>query len=164
MLLAFLAASMHCGFTLSLKSTRTPWSFLTELLLRESVPSLLCCLPYVCGGLKADFSNWLELAWLGILWTWCNILQKIPKENFVYSNGIFCTITWKQELPGTGTKPCEEIFLTAEPLITPYIFWKLLQSSLNMNQQSLHFALWVQEARWYILPRSLQYLLECNGS
>lgn len=66
---ALLAASVHCGFMLSLKSTRIPWSFSTELLPRQSVPSLLYCPAYVCGGLKADFINWLELAWLEILWT-----------------------------------------------------------------------------------------------
>lgn len=73
-------STLHCRFMLSLKSTRTPRPFVAELLSRQSVPRLLCYLVYVCGGLEDYFSNSLELAWLGILWTWCNILQNTQRK------------------------------------------------------------------------------------
>lgn len=50
---------------ISLKSTRIPRPFGTELLSRHADQTPL--LEYVCGGLEDYFSNSLELAWLGIL-------------------------------------------------------------------------------------------------
>lgn len=73
-------STVHCGFMLSLQSYWTPRPLVTELLPRKSVPRLLCYLEYVCGGLEDYFSNLLELAWLGILWTWCNILQNTQRK------------------------------------------------------------------------------------
>lgn len=62
---------VDCRFVLSLKSTRTP---------RQSVLRLFCYLESLCASLEDYFSNLLELAWLGILWSWCNILQNTQSK------------------------------------------------------------------------------------
>lgn len=48
----------------------------------------------------AHFSNWLGLAWLGILWTRCNVRQKYPKQISSTLTGYFVPSAENRNQPG----------------------------------------------------------------